>query len=108
MDEVAVEKAGTTSLRPDLDAIQKLQQVSELAPLLARLHLASSGSSLFGFGSNQDYADSSRIIAFASSGGLGLPDRDYYVNPDAKSQEIRSKYLDHVAAMLAQIGRAHV
>ena len=40
---------------------------------------------LFGFGSNQDFADSSRVIAFADAGGLGLPDRDYYVKTDAKS-----------------------
>ena len=41
-------------------------------------------------GSGQDYADSTRIIAFAAAGGLGLPDRDYYVKTDAKSQEIRA------------------
>ena len=40
---------------------------------------------LFGFGSNQDFADSSQVIAFASAGGLGLPDRDYYTKTDAKS-----------------------
>jgi endothelin-converting enzyme/putative endopeptidase len=69
------------------------------------MHLESSDDgALFAFGSAQDYADSSRVIAFASAGGLGLPDRDYYVNPDAKSQEIRAKYLDHVAAMLQLLG----
>ena len=47
----------------------------------------------------QDFADSSRVIAFASAGGLGLPDRDYYIKTDAKSQEIRAQAMSqHVAA----------
>ena len=98
MDEAAVDKAGATPLRTDLDAIEKMKDLSELPPLLARLHLMSGQvSPLFGFGSSQDYADSSRVIAFATASGLGLPDRDYYVKTDAKSQETRAKYLDYVA-----------
>ena len=53
---------------------------------------------LFGFSSNQDFADSTRIIAFAGGGGLGLPDRDYYTKTDPKSVETRAKYLEHVRA----------
>ena len=104
MDESTVEKAGATPLKPRLDAITALKSVADLPPLLARIHLESGDDTLFAFSSAQDYADSSRVIAFASSGGLGLPDRDYYVNPDAKSQEIRAQNLDHVAAMLALLG----
>ena len=61
-------------------------------------------SPLFGFGSNQDYADSNRVIAFATASGLGLPDRDYYVKTDAKSQETRTKYVEHVAEMFRLLG----
>src|SRR6202012_5292631 len=92
-------------LKPELDAIAALKSRSELAPLVARLQLSSFGEQmLFGFGSNQDFADSSREIAFAEAGGLGLPDRDYYVKTDAKSQETRSHYLDHVARTLELLG----
>ena len=59
---------------------------------------------LFSFGSNQDFADSTRVIAFAYAGGLGLPDRDYYVKTDAKSEETRAEYLEHVAKMLELTG----
>ena len=105
MDEAAVEKAGVQPLRTRLDEIAALKSPADLPALLARMHLESGESSaLFDFGSSQDFADSSRVIAFASAGGLGLPDRDYYVNPDAKSQEIRAKYLEHVAAMLQLLG----
>jgi endothelin-converting enzyme/putative endopeptidase len=104
MDEAAIEKAGAAPLKPDLDAIAALQGTGGLPALLGRLHLASEDPALFGFGSAQDFSDSSRVIAFASAGGLGLPDRDYYVKDDAKSQEIRSRYMDHVAAMFRLLG----
>jgi putative endopeptidase len=105
MDEPAIDKAGIEPIRADLDEIAALRSVNQLPPLLARLHLASHyGGLLFGFGSNQDFADSSRVIAFAFAGGLGLPDRDYYVKTDAKSVEIREKYLAHIAQMLELAG----
>jgi len=104
MDEAAVEKAGAAPLKPRLEEIAALKTAADIPALLARIHLETGGDALFAFGSSQDFADSSQVIAFALSGGLGLPDRDYYVNPDAKSQEIRAKYLDHVARMLALLG----
>jgi len=61
---------------------------------------------LFGFGSSQDYSDATRVIAFASAAGLGLPDRDYYVTTDAKSEEKRQKYLLHVQSMFELLGDA--
>ena len=48
--------------------------------------------------------NSSSVIAFADAGGLGLPDRDYYTKTDAKSEEIRQKYLAHMAQMFQLLG----
>jgi endothelin-converting enzyme/putative endopeptidase len=104
MDEAAIEKAGRGPLEKSLEEIAALKRVADLAPLLARLHLESSGAALFGFGSNQDFADSSQVIAFATAAGLGLPDRDYYTKTDAKSVETRSRYVEHVARMFELIG----
>ena len=107
MDESAVEKAGLTPLQDDFNAIAQLQNVQQLAPLLARLHLSMQGSGmLFGFGSDQDFKDSEQVIAFVSQGGLGLPDRDYYTKEDNKSQEIREKYVQHVQHMFQLLGDA--
>lgn len=103
MDAAGVEKAGAAPLGPMLESIAKLSRISDLPPLIARLHLEGSRA-LFGFSSSQDFADSNSEIAFAFSGGLGLPDRDYYTKTDAKSQEIRTRYLDHVAAMMQLLG----
>ncbi len=105
MDEAAVEKAGAGPLAGQLEEIARLQRISDLPPVLARLHLGSQLSNpLFGFGSSQDYGDSTRVIAFATAGGLGLPDRDYYVKTDAKSQETRTKYIEHLARTFQLLG----
>ena len=105
MDEPAVEKAGAAPLKAELDEIAALKSLRDLPAFLGRQHLTLFGDHmLFGFGSNQDYADSSRVIAFASAGGLGLPDRDYYVKTDAKSEETRLKYVEHVQKMFELIG----
>ncbi|HEV3199571.1 MAG TPA: M13 family metallopeptidase [Bryobacteraceae bacterium] len=104
MDETAIEKAGRAPLQKTLDEIAALKRAADLAPLLARLHLESGEGALFGFGSNQDFADSSQVIAFASAGGLGLPDRDYYTKTDPKSVETRSRYVEHVARMFELLG----
>jgi putative endopeptidase len=105
MDEPAIEKAGAAPLAPELDEIARLDSKGALAPYLGRKHLAVLGSGLaFGFGSNQDFEDSTQVIAFADAGGLGLPDRDYYTKTDAKSEEIRAKYVAHVQRMLELAG----
>jgi putative endopeptidase len=106
MDETAANRAGIAPLRETFDRIAALRSVAQLAPVLARLQLEAPRGMLFEFGSNQDFADSSRVIAFASAGGLGLPDRDYYVKTDARSVEIRARYLSHVAKIFELLGDA--
>ena len=99
MNEPAIEKTGAAPIQPVLDAISALKSKNDLADFVVRQHLESNTSMLFGFGSSQDYADATRVIAFANAGGLGLPDRDYYVKTEAKSVEARQKYLEHVQRM---------
>ncbi len=105
MDEAAVEKLGAQPLQPELQAIQELQNVKQMAPLVARLHLAGDAM-LFGSGSQQDPDNSDVMIVGLAQGGLGLPDRDYYTKQDAKSKEIRQRYVQHVRKMFELIGDA--
>src|SRR4051812_6302276 len=106
MDEAGVEKLGASPLGPELSRIASLRTRDDVSGLLPALHLASSGAGLmFGFGSDQDFGDATQVIAFVVAGGLGLPDRDYYFNDDAKSKEIRAKYVQHVREMLALAGQ---
>ncbi len=99
----AIEKLGMDPLKPALDEIAGLSSVHDLAPFIAREHLRMT-SMMFFFSSNQDFADAEKVIAFASAGGLGMPDRDYYVNTDSKSEELRKKYLEHVQRVLELLG----
>ena len=105
MDEGAVEKLGAKPLAPMLGQINAMKFKRELPALLARLQLNTTDAGFFfGFGSNQDFADSNKVIAFATAGGLSLPDRDYYLKPEEKSKEIREKFVAHVARMFELLG----
>ena len=107
MDETAVDKLDAKPLQPQLHAIAALKSKAALAPVLAQLQLASGGRGLlFGFGANQDFENSENVIAFASDGGLGLPDRDYYFRKDAKSVALRKAYVAHVQQMFELLGDA--
>ena len=59
---------------------------------------------MFNFSSTQDYKNSSEQIADADQGGLGLPDRDYYLKDDPKSVELRKQYVAHVQKMFELLG----
>jgi endothelin-converting enzyme/putative endopeptidase len=104
MDEATVDKAGAGPLKKILDQLAAMRSLQELPAFLGRLHLQMNGSALFGFGSNQDFSDSTRMIAFVIAGGLGLPDRDYYTNADPKSLTTRALYLAHVQKMFELLG----
>ena len=106
MNEPALETAGAGPLQPVLLQIEAIRSLRGIPAYLAAQHLSTTGNALFNFGSSQDYANSSAIIAFADAGGLGLPDRDYYTKTDAKSIEIRDRYLAHVAQMFQLTGSA--
>jgi len=103
MDEKGIEAKGLAPLDPVLARIRALADKTQLAAELARLHSAGVGA-MFQFSSGQDFKDSTAVIAQADQGGLGLPDRDYYLKTDAKSVELREKYVAHVQRMFALAG----
>jgi predicted metalloendopeptidase len=105
MDEARAESEGNRSLQPDLDRIAKITDGKSLDAEVARLQ-EEGVNVLFGFSSQQDRKNSDVVIASASQGGLGLPDRDYYLKTDDKSKDIREKYSAHVQRMLEILGDA--
>ncbi len=105
MDTDAIERAGITPIRSDLEAIDALPHKRAIANLIGRLHARTqTGGILFGSGVEQDAKDATREIAAVYAGGIGMPDRDYYTRTDAKSAEARQKYVEHVARELALAG----
>ncbi|HTQ60875.1 MAG TPA: M13 family metallopeptidase [Candidatus Solibacter sp.] len=107
-DEPQAERLGASPLKPQLDAIASLENIHGLARLVARLQLYVGGYSslLFRAGSGQDPDNSTQVIAEIGQGGLGLPDRDYYTKEDAKSKEIRERYVQHVQKVFELLGDA--
>ena len=103
MDTKGIEAAGLKPLDAELARIEAVKDVPGLIDLIAHFHRLSL-TSLFTFGSTQDYKDSSSVIGGASQGGLGLPDRDYYTRDDEKSKKIREQYVAYVATMLGLLG----
>ncbi len=105
MNEAAINRQGVAALQPELKAIKEVKEPGELASLVARLQLEFPGNPIiFGSGSRTDYDDSNQKIAGISQGGLGLPDRDYYLNDDPKSKEILERYLQHVQRVFRLMG----
>ncbi|MGI8745598.1 MAG: M13 family metallopeptidase [Bryobacteraceae bacterium] len=105
MDEPAVNAAGSQPLKNHLERIAGIKAIKDLAAaIVPEQHHTGSSGFLFGFGSNQDFKNSDRVIAFASAGGLSLPDRDYYTKTDAKSAETRQKFMVHVQRMFELLG----
>lgn len=114
MDESKVETASPAALRTELDKISKLTDKSQLAEQIAHQHMivpgawegadAATFAPMFGFSSNPDFDDATRIIAAFDQGGFVLPGREFYLNDDAKSVEIRNQYQAHIAKMLKLAG----
>jgi predicted metalloendopeptidase len=103
MDEKTVNAKGKAPLKPEMDRIAAISNKDQLMATVAYLH-ARGVPSLFGFGSQPDLHNASMMIAGIFQGGLGLPDRDYYLAQDDKSKETRAKYLEHVAKMFTLLG----
>jgi putative endopeptidase len=103
MDIAGNDAQGAKPIQESLDAIASMANKEDLPSLTARLH-ANGVHAFFDFASTLDYQDSSKVIAEADQGGLGLPDRDYYTRTDAESKALRDKYVAHVAKLFVLLG----
>lgn len=103
MDEGAIDKKGLEPIRPELDRIAGLTRTEDLGAEVARLH-GIGANVMFNFTSVQDFKNSNEEIAMADQGGLGLPDRDYYLKEDPQSEQLRKQYAAHVQKMFELLG----
>ncbi len=79
MDEKAIDAAGTVPLKAGLERIARMHSKRDIARLAASMP---NRGALFDFQSDQDFKNSTQVIAELDQDGLGLPDRDYYVKAD--------------------------
>src|SRR6478672_2051819 len=103
MDEQSIEAMRAKPLQEELDRIEAIKDRQDVLKEIAHLHSIGINA-FFNFGSGQDAKDSSRDIAQAVQGGLGMPDRDYYTKQDADMKRKREKYIAHVTKMLTLLG----
>ncbi|PYJ23207.1 MAG: hypothetical protein DME92_01570, partial [Verrucomicrobia bacterium] len=103
MDEKTIEAMRTKPLQDEFNKIEMIKDRQDVLAEIAHLHTISVNA-FFDFGAGQDAKDSTRDIAQAVQGGLGMPDRDYYTKQDADMKEKREKYVAHVAKMLTFLG----
>lgn len=103
LDSAGIEAKGITPLGGELAKIAAISDTKGLIDEFA--HLQGLGIKVpFALDVYQDAKNSTRNIVQLSQSGLGLPDRDYYVNDDADSKELRAQYQTHVANMLKLLG----
>lgn len=105
MDEERLEALGIKPLLKEFAAIDAHKSKSAVAQLFARMNEIGAGAP-FGLYVNPDARDSAKYAVILYQGGLGLPDRDYYLKDDAKLKEARVAYRAHIEKMLGMAGQA--
>jgi putative endopeptidase len=103
MDSLLAEKAGIEPIRPYLDQIKNIKSKKDIQEYLVA-DVMTGGGAFFDFGIDADLKNSKKMAAYIQAGGLGLPERDYYLNQDAKSKETRDRYKIYLANLFKLAG----
>jgi putative endopeptidase len=113
LDQAAIDAKGAAPLKPQLDAIANIADRHALAQAIGANLRADvdplnntnfETENLFGVWVTQGLEDPARSYPYLLQGGLGMPDRDYYLSPSPQMAELRQKYQAHIAAMLQLAG----
>ncbi len=102
MDTAKLEQQRFDMLNPLLSKIKNINNTGDLISTIAELHMMGI-SAAFGFDVSQDVKNSNENIAYLAQGGLGLPDKDYYLKADERSVLIRQGYQKHIQEIFKQI-----
>jgi putative endopeptidase len=105
MDTNGIAARGIEPLRPTLDAIAAAGRTADLVQVFGATDRRT-GIAPFAVSPSVDPKNSNETIVAASQGGLGLPDREYYLKTDARSETLRQQYADHVAKTLRLVGES--
>ena len=103
MDSERIEKEGYKLIMPELRKIDALSNAKDFYKLIAEYHLDGMNP-LFDFSCDVDAKRSSIMVSQINQRGVALPDVEYYTKEDARSKEIREKYIEHIINMFKLIG----
>ena len=104
MDEAGIEKAALKPLEPWLKAIDGVKDPAGLTKLFGRMQSELGAGVVLDESAAQDFDDATQTIAMIWQGGLGMPEKEYYLDPSPKMAELRTKYEAHVVAMMQLAG----
>jgi endothelin-converting enzyme/putative endopeptidase len=104
MDENAIDAAGLKPVQPMLDAVAAIKDRAGIAGELSELGRLGIAAPVSVYGT-QDLHDPNLVIAQVDAGGLGMPDRDYYLKTEPRFVEARAKYLEHMQKMFVLAGQ---
>jgi putative endopeptidase len=103
MDTAAIDKAGAKPIQKLLEKAQRVRNAKTLGEAIVELHKERIWP-LFDISDDQDFKDATRVIASLDQSGLGLPDRDSYLDENEKAKALREKYVAHVERTMKLIG----
>ena len=103
MDEAAIEAKGIAALKPEMDRIDAIASKAELPRALAHFH-SGGVNAAFRFGSVPDFKDANSVIAGTDQGGLGLPDREFYVSAEPPMRALRTRYQEYIGRLMSLAG----
>src|SRR5580704_607843 len=103
MDTDAINAKGLTPIEPLLKEIDEANTEEQMITLVGKLQRIGVNA-FFGYGEQQDFKDATKQIAVVIQGGLGMPEKDYYLRTGAKDETLRQQYVAHVAKMLELAG----
>jgi putative endopeptidase len=106
LDEAAIERAGYDPIRGELDRIAQASDRAAITTELIRLHARGDFAPVYRFGATTDIKNSPMTIAEVSQSGLGLPDRDYYLQSTPRFENMRKAYVEHMTKMFGLIGES--
>ena len=113
VDTAAIEKRGLTPIKGDIDRIEAIPDKGALAEAIGQTIRADTDplnatnfhtENLFGVFVTQSFNDPTKTVPYILQGGIGLPDRDYYVSPDPAMAKLRADYTPYVAKILTLAG----
>ena len=108
MDSAAIEKLGYKPIKPFLDGITALSSKAQVLKHINYLRSQSITSPLYRIGVSQDSKDVTKYIISIGQGGTTLPDRDYYLKTDPRSQKIRTDYTAYIIKLFTLVGETNV
>ena len=103
MDSTLLNRTGINDLKNDFAAIDKVNDLNGILREAAYIHTVSSNP-FFNLYITQDDKNSGKYAVYITQGGLSLPDRNYYLDTDAKAKTIRAKFIVHVGNMFKIMG----